>query len=184
MLQNKQRFSHIMFAKGISATTWILNNINLIWRIIMKHLALATLIITSFGLTGTASAENGHAYNGSYCNSYYGNQASYFNSQYNGIRNTTNVARYISCPVVVDEIANTSGTTRVYVHYTGSGTIKCGLYSMYGAGAVKQSKWASRSGTGWVYMPNLTTDDYWGSYSMHCLVPANGTVNTIWLGER
>lgn len=51
-------------------------------------------------------------------------------------------------------------------------------------GTTKQSKSATKTGTGWFLIPNLTTDDSFGSYSMYCYLPKAGLLNTIWLGEQ
>jgi hypothetical protein len=151
----------------------------------MKGITLAALAGIGFIATsGHALAENGHAYNGSYCDNYYGSQASAFDHQFNGIRNASGAYAYVSCPVVVDEIDNTAGTTQIWVHYTGTGTISCSFFSMNGNGTIRQSQSASRVNTGWFSIPNITTDDYWGSYSMYCGLPANGVLNTIWVGEK
>lgn len=152
---------------------------------ILFGLAAATLVTLSTALPQSALAgENGHAYNGSYCKNYFGSQVGDFNYQTNGIRNLSSSTRYINCPVLVDEIANTSGTTRVWLHYTGNGTVRCTLQSKNGNGTTKQSRSGSRPGTGWFQIPNITADDFWGSYVMYCSLPAAGILNTIWLGEN
>lgn len=148
-------------------------------------LTVAALALTT--LAGSAAAENGHAYNGSYCKSYYGSQAANLYHQHNGTRNVSTAGTYISCPVLVDEIAQTTGTTQVWVYWTAAAatdTMSCSLFSMNGSGTIRESKFASKTGTGWFAIPNLTTDDYWGSYSMYCYLPKSGNVNTVWLGEK
>lgn len=153
----------------------------------MKAFSIASLAAAALlSLSGTAHAagENGHAYNGSYCSSYFGTQATHFNNQYNGIRNNQSSGRYVSCPVIVDEISTTTGTTRQWMHFAGTGKVTCTIYSMNGPGSIRQSRTTSRVNSGWFSMPALTTDDYWGSYSMWCYLPARGTLNTIWLGEK
>jgi hypothetical protein len=42
----------------------------------------------------------------------------------------------------------------------------------------------SRTNAGWLTIPGITTDDYYGSYSMYCLLPAKGTLNTIFFDEH
>lgn len=151
----------------------------------MKSITLISLAALGvFSLYGNAYAENGHAYNGSYCDAYFGSQAGDFNHRFNGIRNNASSGRYVSCPVIVDEINNTAGTTRVWLHYTGSGTVSCTLFSMRGNGTSLQSKTKSRVNTGGFQIPDITSDDFWGSYSMYCLLPAKGILNTIWVGEK
>ncbi len=151
----------------------------------MKFKLLASISV--FGcalLTPQVYAENAHAYNGSYCTNYLASDATDVAHQYNGIRNTTGSSLYVTCPVAVDEIAVTSGTSRVWVHYSGSGTVNCNLYSMNGNGSINQSRSGSRSGTGWLSIPNLTSEDYWGSSVIYCSVPAYGVINTVWFGEN
>lgn len=152
----------------------------------MKSTTLTTLAALGFlAMSGNVFAgENGHAYNGSYCNNYFGSEATQFNHQWDGIRNISAASRYVSCPVIVDEIANTSGTTQVWVHWTGAGTLSCYLNSKNGSGTNRQTQSNSRVNTGWLSIPNITSDDYWGSYSMYCYLPASGTLNTVWVGEK
>ena len=153
----------------------------------MKHLSFnfSALIISAFlSISGNAFAENGHAYNGSYCDNYFGSQADDFNHQYNGIRNKTSTTRVVSCPVLVDEIANTTGTTKVWVHYTGTGAVSCYLFSMNPNGSASQTRSGNRTNTGWFSIANITSDNYWGSYSMYCFIPSGGVLNTIWLGAK
>jgi hypothetical protein len=152
-----------------------------------RVLAIALAVLALATLTGSAAAENGHAYNGSYCKPYFGNTAANFYHQYNGTYNATNSGQYVSCPVLVDEIANTTGTTQVWLYWTASAStdaISCSLYSLNGDGTARQAQSASKTGTGWFSIPNLTSDDYWGSYSMYCYLPKFSNLNTIWLGEK
>lgn len=151
----------------------------------MKSTTLITLAaLGSFAFYGNAYAENGHAYNGSFCDNYYGSQVGNFNHQHNGIRNNTNSGRYVSCPVIVDEIAKTTGTTRVWLYYSGSGKISCSMFSKNGNGTTRQSKTGSRTNSGWFSIPAITSDNYWGSYSMYCYLPPKGILKTIWVGEK
>ncbi len=150
----------------------------------MKYLTIAAMMITSFGLSGNAMAENGHSYNGSYCKAYNGNQNSFFTHRSNGIRNNSSSTRSIACPVIVDELAKKTGTTRVWLYYTGSGTVSCTLYNRNGNSVLRQSRSRSRVNTGWFRIPNLTSDSFWGTYSMVCSIPSGGTLNTIWVGEQ
>lgn len=150
----------------------------------MRNRALIALFAAAaLAVSGYATAENGHAYNGSYCDNYYGSQAGSFDHQHNGIRNALNSNAYVSCPVLVDEINVTTGTSRVWAHYTGTGTVRCTMFSKNGNGSTRQSVVGSRVNTGWFSIASITSDDYWGSYSMYCLLPARGVLNTIWVGE-
>jgi len=152
----------------------------------MKIIAI-TAIAALIGLmmSFSALAENGHSYNGSYCDAYFGNQVGDFNRPARGIRNTRlSGTRLVTCPVIVDEIANRQGTTRVRLHYTGGGRISCTMFSKNGNGTTRQVRTGTRVGTGWFNIQPFTSDAYWGSYSLYCRLPAGGILNTIWVGEK
>lgn len=143
--------------------------------------------VAIFAISGSANAENGHAYNGSYCNPYFGNQSADFNHQWDGLSNTSTGSRWVSCPVVVDEIANLTGTSRIWVRWDDGGagsTLTCYLYAMNVNADVGQSQSASDVGGGWFSIPNITTDDFWGNYILYCYLPNRGVLNTVWLGEN
>lgn len=143
-------------------------------------------LLAFFGLammSATASAENALTYNGSYCKPYFGQQSGNFVFA-NYLKNATSSARLVTCPVVVDEISVTSGTTRAYAHVSGNGYYYCLLYSVNRDGTIRQSKTATRHGTGWLYLPDITTDDYFGSYTMICNLPGYGRLDTVWIGEK
>lgn len=151
----------------------------------MKNTPIITLALVGAITASTQShaADNRQNYNGSYCDSYYGTQAGSINHQYNGIRNNAASGLYVSCPVIVDEASNTTGTNNIWVHWSGAGTLSCTLFSMNGNGTSLQSRSASGV-AGWVNIANLTADDYWGSYSMYCYLPASATLNTISISEK
>lgn len=143
-------------------------------------------VLTCLGLafvSANASAENAHTYNGSFCKSYIDSQSGDLQAG-TYMQNNSSSTRYVVCPVVVDEISNTGGTSRVYAHVTGSGSFYCYLYSMNAGGSVRQFKSANRSNTGWIYLPDITTDDYYGSYSMICTLPGRGRLDTVWVAEK
>lgn len=153
--------------------------------------AMKKLVLTSIALVGitafaqpVVAADNAQTFNGAYCDNYYGSQATAVNHQYNGIYNTTAAGVYVQCPLVVDEVTNVTGTNWVRLHYTGNNTITCYLYSMNGNGTIRQTQTGSRVGTGWFSIPNINTDDYWGTYSMHCYLPGGGTLNTVHMSEK
>jgi hypothetical protein len=152
----------------------------------MKSIALISLVaLCSLVLQSNAYAENKKTYGGSYCGAYYVSQESDLVHQVSGITNYANAARYISCPVIEDSIFHTNGTVETGFYYTGAGTFTCVLYSMNGDGSIRQTKMGSRANTGWLTLPGITTDDpNGGNYSMYCLLPSQGTLNTIFFGEQ
>lgn len=148
-----------------------------------RLLASIVAVICTFFSVGSY-AENAHSYNGSYCTNYIATDSNKVAHQYNGLRNTSAGSLYVTCPVAVDEVAVTTGTSRVWVHYSGTGTLSCNLYSMNGIGSINQSKFASVTNTNWMNIPNLTSEDFWGSSVIYCNLPANGVINTVWFGEN
>lgn len=145
--------------------------------------AIAVILSMS---SATTLAENGHAYNGSFCKPYYGSQAGDFIYAHNGIYNGGSGGRYVTCPVIVDEIANTNGTTRVWVHWTAaaaSDTLRCTLLSKTFNGGTQDSHANTRTNTGWMYL-DVNSDDFWGSYNMYCYLPQRGRIATLWVGEQ
>jgi hypothetical protein len=138
----------------------------------------------SLALQSSVYADNSTTYNGSYCSSYFGSQYSDFGRGFNGIANYANAPRYISCPMIEQEVNVTKGILPTLLYYTGDGTVTCALYSNNADGSTRQTQMSSRTGTGWLTIPGITTDDYYGSYSMYCLLPAKGTLNTIFFDEH
>jgi hypothetical protein len=141
-------------------------------------------VIGLLALSGNAFATDAKAYNGTGCDNYFAADSAQFNHQNDGIKNISGAGRYVSCPIVVDEIASTAGTQAVYVRWAGTGSFSCTLLNYDINGVLKQYKTASRSGSGWLTMPNLTADDYWGNYSMWCYLPAGGVLQTYWIDEK
>jgi hypothetical protein len=150
-------------------------------------IALAALAVAI--LAGAAAAEDSKSYNGSYCKAFFGGDTGNLVHGRNGMFNSAGFAISITCPIVVDQVANTggTGTTQPCVHWTAntaSDRLSCTLFSMNADGNVRQSQFADKTGSGWLIFANLTTDDKFGSYSIVCSLPGRGTVNTLWIAER
>jgi hypothetical protein len=151
----------------------------------MKSITFISLVaLGSLALQGNVYADDSTTYNGSYCSPYFGSQASDFGRGFNGIANYASSARYISCPMIEQSVNVTKGTLSTFLYFTGTGSVTCALYSNNADGSTRQTQMASRTGTGWLTIPGLTTDDYYGSYSMYCLLPPNSTLNTIFFDEH
>ena len=154
----------------------------------MKTLSLASLVLLgTFGaFTQAQAADNRQLYNGSYCDAMLGTQVGSFTRDNFGIRNNSNVALRITCPVIVDEADNVTGTNGIWVNTSIAGT-SCTLYSMAangaGVNAVVQAQVAA-GGPGWFVIPNIAVDNFWGSYSMICTLPAGGRLNSISIREN
>ena len=144
-------------------------------------------ILAAVGLlamAGNAVAGNGHSYNGSYCDNYFTFDSDRFHKTMTGITNAYNDQRVISCPILVDEVGTTTGTSSIWVHFTGIGRMVCAPYSNSHSGTDARSTYASRTNTGWLKVPNITGDYFLGSYSMYCQLPPGGTLNTIRIIEK
>lgn len=150
----------------------------------MNKMILTSAMVLGAVLAATQvqAADNRQNYNGSYCDAYYGSQVSRIDRQYNGARNNSTAGTYVSCPLIVDEANNVTGTNNVWFHTSAANT-SCVLFSMNGNGASRQTQ-SKSGGPGWVNIANLTSDDYWGSYSMYCYLPAGATLNTISISEK
>jgi len=154
--------------------------------IVQKLVKLAAAsVLGVFVFPSLAAAENAHVYHGSQCKSAFGEDSGQINSHPFGLRNLT-TDTFVTCPLVVDETDNITGTTRVFVHFTGTDDDRfhCTLYSLNGGGFPRQSVSNYRYGTGWMSFSNITSDDYYGSYAMVCALPSGGVINTIWVGEK
>jgi len=150
----------------------------------MKYSLILIAFVYSFG-SNMIMAQDTKTYNGSYCSAADGNDVQNVLRNLRGIRNNNANAIRISCPIIEDAVNVVTGTQAVRVHYTGPGMFVCNLLSMNGNGSVRESRFEARFGTGWInFNPQITTDDFFGTYSMICSLPTNGTLNTIWFRER
>ncbi|MGH8520167.1 MAG: hypothetical protein ACREU9_01715 [Gammaproteobacteria bacterium] len=150
----------------------------------MKSTTLTTLATLGFlAMSGNAfaDADNYTAFNGTGCDNYYAADTGQFNHQYNGIRNISASARYVSCPIDKDAVSSLGGFGTTWIRWIGAGTMYCTLYhfNVNGVGV-------SQGGNGpqnWFSIPPLAADDFWGSASLYCLVPAGATLQTIHVYE-
>ena len=149
-------------------------------KMLKKIIAVFSLII----LAGSAHAIDRSRYNGNVCKAYYGSQTPSFYSTYKGIKNTSLTNKIVTCPIVADAVANTTGTYRTYINWTGTGTLQCVLRSMYSNGTTIQYKSGADVGGGWLTIQPLTSESYWGSFSLYCSLPSKARINTIVLHEK
>ena len=150
----------------------------------------AVAVVACAAWAGPAAAQNAKTYHGSSCQAYSENETTLFRHDLSGIVNAkggSTFSNYIACPVVVDETGGTAGTSVIALHWTANGAsdrLDCAFYSMNGNGTVRQVKSASKTGSGWLTLPNITSDDTLGSYYMLCSLPRLGTLNTIKVEEQ
>lgn len=143
------------------------------------------VLLLSIFSTAAFAADDRKNYNGNNCDNYFGSQVKDFNHQTNGIKNTNNVAnRYISCPIIADKVAKQLGTSTTRVHYTGNNRVTCTLQSRQARGGPIQSRSATRFGTGWLSIQPITVEQRFGTFSMYCLLPPQGVINTISVVEK
>ena len=145
----------------------------------------AAIFVSAFlAISGNTFASNQHNYNGNYCSSYYPNQSNDFKRLISGLKNNTGNSRWVSCPVLVDETHKTMGTFRIGLNLTGGGKFTCYMYSLATKGTILYSTSGTANNTGKLFLPAISTDDEFGSYTMNCLIPPYGVINRISIKER
>ena len=148
--------------------------------------SLAAAVVAITGITGTAAAQDGKNYNGSYCKAYFGIETADFVHDVTGIQNVSSQERAVFCPIMVDEEEVTDGLDSVTLHWGGNGEIRCFLESRAQNGTFVQGR-ELRGPAGEVSLPpeeRLGVDEPLGSYSLWCALPPGGTLNTIQIVER
>jgi hypothetical protein len=155
--------------------------------------ALALVVFSVIAVTTAAGGENGHTYNGSFCKPM-GRvregpvQEIIYNRD--GIENTNSPEIppvNIICPILVDEVEPTSGTTRVSVNWStpnDNSELKCRLFSMTEEGKERQENIKEKTGSGRLTFDNINADDVEGSYVITCELPSLSKLHTIWVGEQ
>lgn len=149
-------------------------------RYLKKIIAVTSLLV----LASSVQAADRANYNGNVCKSYYGYNAKYIHSLYNGTYNNSSSTKYVSCPIVSDAVANTTGIDSTYIYYRGTGEIKCALKSLNYDGTVDQTRLGSRVNTGWIKIPSLSSESSPGSLTLYCQLPAKGLLVNIALSEN
>lgn len=157
----------------------------------MKNL-LALVGLAAVAVVNNANAEtyqppSSQFHSGSDCKNYYREDSSKFNHEIWGIVNMSTSPRYISCPIVDTEPFFARGTFGgIRVLFSGKGTITCSVKSHNSSGNVVQSQTASKTGSGWFTIPEITQDDPYASgfYTMHCQLPSYGWLQTYQVRQR
>ena len=63
-------------------------------------------------------------------------------------------------------------------------TARCNMFSKNVNGATRQAKFANRTGTGWMTVPDITNACSYCAYDMVCYLPPKGGIATIYIEER
>lgn len=134
-------------------------------------LTLISLCLLALSSTVFADGDNYTAANGNGCDNASVGEAELFGRNQTGIHNTSSSARYVTCPIDKDSVSNTGGLGTTWVRWSGAGTMTCYLYAWDVNGNSLGYKIAS-GGPGWFSIPPLAGDDFYGSNSMLCSVPA------------
>jgi len=139
--------------------------------------ASATVLLVSLGLsTASQAAIVGSVISGADCQPYFGSEASSFNFRDNGIKNVSSGSRWVTCPLVRQNVSSTNGTTFALVQYIGSGTLSCSNYNWNSAGTQRTIFSKSRNGSGNLTLPGFATSYTFGAYTVRCYVPSGGTI--------
>ena len=153
-----------------------------------RALSIACAALAVATLAGAVAADNGHLYPGSYCKTYYASTTADLDHLYPGIYNRSNSSRLINCPVLVDEGSDRGGTSEIGVYWTAydnkNDILGCNFCSLAGNGSVRQCQYASKTGSGWMPIPNITNDDSRGSYVLLCSLPGFSSLNMLLVNEK
>lgn len=147
-----------------------------------KHWLSAAGLATMLLAGSTMAVDDRQNINGGSCDNYFAGQEGDFNHQSNGIRNTSNASRSVYCPITMDEVANTGGTTYVWVRWTGTGTMSCTIVG-WDVNDTSLGFQSASGPEGWFSLPNITSEDTWTTYGMYCSLPAGGRLEKIAVRE-
>ena len=140
-------------------------------------LSAATLVcLASFN--GTALGGQ-RVVGGEICSTFYASQAGSLNHNTYGSTNISGSAIWVTCPIVRDNVSNTTGTSGLWVYITASSstdTTLCWNYSKGPSGNLIQGKSAWLTGSGWLSL-DTSLGTSWGPYSVYCLLGPNDTLN-------
>jgi hypothetical protein len=156
----------------------------------MFLIVMAALVAIAMVSPAFASDDDSKTYNGAFCKPTSTNQGNveYPLEPFVGIRNNNGYTVPIVCPVVVDSVGNTSGTTVVKVFWTAlddnHDRIVCAIKSLNENGSSRQLRFASMLGSGWIKFDNISADAKEGSYVLDCQLPPSGMLNTIVITEK
>jgi hypothetical protein len=159
-------------------------------KIMKKILTLISLCLLALSSTAFADGDNYTAANGTGCDNYYAGDTAQFDHQYDGIRNISASAHWVTCPVDKDSVGsggsvgNLSGLGTTWVHWAGVGTMYCDLNNFDVNGNRTAAQTGSGGGPGWFSIPPLGGDDFYGTNTMRCLVPAGATLQTYHVFEN
>lgn len=144
-----------------------------------KILTLISLGLLALSGNAFADPDNYTAANGTGCDNYFAGDTAQFNHQFDGIKNISSSARWVSCPVDKDNVISLGGLRNpTWVRWSGAGTISCVLNNFNVNGVVTQTRSGGMVNSGWFSIPALGLDDFWGTNTMYCLVPAGGILQT------
>ena len=156
----------------------------------MKRLIVAISIVCMvFCLVGFAAAEDKLInYNANYCRATYPEDKDSFRTDGMYVKNVGNYAAWLTCPVLVDEVTSLQGAN-ISISWTAAGTwdeITCSFFigESWQSSAPKTVHYASKHGSGTVYI--TATKDYstLSAYCLHCNIPKGGQLNSIRVQER
>ena len=155
----------------------------------MKRFACCIIaIILGVWYAGVCNAEDAHNYNGSFCKPSHGSESGLVEYTPTGIKNVSGRALWINCPVSVDEVSSTKGTSENFVTWTASKSsdrLQCWFSSTINGGdSIREYKYNARGDSGWLMIPTLSGDSVQGTFCMECLVPDQGKLHLIRVTER
>ncbi len=155
----------------------------------MKRFLICVVAI-ALGLCAmsVSRADDSHNYNGSFCKPCLGSGSGLVEYTPTGIKNVSGKSLWVNCPVLVDEISSTAGTSENFVVWTANkptDVLQCWFYSTINGGDyLRETKYGYRTGSGWLFLPTLSGDSKQGTFCMQCYVPSQGKLNLIRVTEK
>ena len=143
---------------------------------------LGAIAIAGILISSSASADE-KTYPGAFCQPYFGSQAGDFTTSSRSIKNNTNRARYVSCPIISDNRSKYGGIEVSFRSLSGNTTATTCYTMNYGYAANYQSY-----GTGSNVSSGASTTMYFNARPrnnthhqvMYCRLPASTELN--WYG--
>ncbi len=143
-----------------------------------KILTLVSVMLTVLSSSVYADGDNYTSINGTGCQAYYAGEKAFFENNYSGIRNVSSTTRIVSCPIDKDAVSALGGRSTTWVRWSGTGTISCTL-NHGNVNMTNTFRTGSLLNSGWFSIPVDTSDDFYGSATLWCSLPAGGTLQTV-----
>jgi hypothetical protein len=145
-------------------------------------LLIGAIIVALCAIPSGASA-NGKGYSGTHCRGIHSASGGFLVWPEGLFHSPDIEARRIICPFIQDEVFNSTGTGAIWVHWTGTGFLRCVFNSINIDGSLRETSVGIDWDGGLLQIPRIRSDHPYGSYNMACNLPPRATLNTIFIYE-